>query len=202
MRISSSTARMKKIILLILFLFASPVHADSVSGIGIIQPDDATIAPYLLVDGSNQVKIYSRFVNSDLVLTRYYQLFVGMSVGANICLPYHTAAAGSSNDFSDIVTFPDLTDRVFKIQVDSAPNNSTDTDDCLTDKDTFLPLYTNSRCDIDCEIKLTDSIGGGGVIVSSTTLDTTINNPTLDWFLGFVIFFMCMIFPIWLFRRQ
>jgi len=37
----------------------------------------------------------------------------------------------------------------------------------------------------------------------STTSEIIIyNNPTLDWFLGFTMFLICMIFPIWLFKRK
>jgi len=40
------------------------------------------------------------------------------------------------------------------------------------------------------------------IVLTPTTTVTVVNNPILDWFLGFVIFFMCMVFPIWLFRRK
>lgn len=52
------------------------------------------------------------------------------------------------------------------------------------------------------------SITSGGGSGTSTTIYATstdlysVNNPSLDWFLGFLIFFICMVFPIWLFRRK
>jgi len=48
------------------------------------------------------------------------------------------------------------------------------------------------------------SFGGTGssTVVSASTTNSVVNNPTLDFFLGFLIFFICMVFPIWLFRRK
>jgi len=51
----------------------------------------------------------------------------------------------------------------------------------------------------DAQIQFIVPVSSSG---SSTPTEQTINNPTLDFFLGFLIFFICMVFPIWLFRRQ
>jgi len=41
-----------------------------------------------------------------------------------------------------------------------------------------------------------------GYSFGNDTSSGVVNNLTLDWFLGFLIFFICMVFPIWLFRRK
>jgi len=51
----------------------------------------------------------------------------------------------------------------------------------------------------DCQGLVSDL---NGYSFGNDTSSGVVNNPTLDWFLGFLIFFICMMFPIWLFRRQ
>jgi len=56
-------------------------------------------------------------------------------------------------------------------------------------------------------VPVADSAGNQFYAVScassaSTTDVQVIDNPTLDFFMGFLIFFLCMVFFIWAFRKN
>jgi len=102
-----------------------------------------------------------------------------------------------------VFTAPDYTDSVFDLSAYSTINEldvisdsdaTLDGDGCLTSP-TYEYFYS-SDSDVVGEIIL-------GVPEGATTyVQPSVNNATLDWFLGFLIFFICMVFPIWLFRRK
>jgi len=79
-------------------------------------------------------------------------------------------------------------------------------DDCTTyGGETYLVVDSGSGGAggfINLEFIGSTGAGSSTTIYATSSTETITNNPTLDFFLGFLIFFICMIFPIWLFRRK
>jgi len=191
---------MKKYLLFLLFLIPAISSADSVSGFAVQDSAQTSPAAYILVDESGNARLLSNFTNNSGV-TKYVQFsYIYAGATPTVCMSPYTVTTGNSQAMNDQVNFT-ITDKVSFILIYSSASNSVDADGCLNSSPTEYDLYY-SQVGND-EIQFLDTLGSiQYVYVLSTSTNAVDNNPTLDWFLGFLIFFICMIFPIWLFRRK
>jgi len=143
------------------------------------------------------VKIY--FENTDLITSYYFGVQVYYNNYSVVdCIGPYLVTAGNGQQIT--YSIQGIRTDVSNIDVLYTTSNSVDGDNCLDTSVEYINILTNDST--------TDaaSISGGAstiqIVPSTTSLTQIANNPSLDWFLGFLIFFICMTFPIWLFRRK
>jgi len=107
---------------------------------------------------------------------------------------------------SDSDSFTLDTTRTGILEIDwewSNTGNGVDGDNCLTGAyDSGMTMKAPGGAN---PVLFGVPSGGGATttqyVISSTT-NTIVDNPALDWFLGAILFFISLVFPIWLFKRK
>lgn len=151
-----------------------------------------------LDNNTNSIDFINYWRNTDFPLGGYYQTQVwfdnyGGSSCGNMYGPIALNGADNETDTFSLAGHSSIT-QVYRLTSDS---NSLDGNGCL---DTNINEYDELGGSPELFIIGLPVTGGGGSATSSTA--TVVDNPVLDWFLGFIIFCICMIFPIWLFRKR
>jgi len=194
---------MKKFLFL-LFLFPSIVSADDIFNFKKGNPLNEQPQKYLDISATTTVGY--RWASKNLsTATGYAQLQLWFDeYNEQVCDSVEGPIALNS-DTGDIESnFSTIgRDSFEEADIVWSSANTVDGNGCLSGTITES-IYFDSNSNSPSLIFGLPSSGGATTteyIVGSTTSSVT-NNPTLDWFLGFLIFFVCMIFPIWLFRRK
>jgi len=187
---SSRTTYMKKLLLLLL-LIPQLAFADGIQL-------DGTTTLFYTTDTDYQFQWSA--TNRNIALGSYMQAQLWADeYGQQFCYDIQGPVAlndqGSNLEIFSWVGHTDISE----IDIVISPTNAVDGNGCLNDSLDFTNSLNASS--------LSQYIVGGLPAASSTetagtSTDAVVNNPTLDWFLGFLIFFICMVFPIWLFRRK
>jgi len=180
---------MKKIIIAVLLLCPSLVSANTEFGYFLF---DAPSVVY--INDKASVNITTKINNNTYPGDDgYYQLKLWLDdwnsvVCGDVRGPVTFTAPDVHLDTFDLSAYG----TIVEIDILHDSNGSLDGDGCL-DASTAEYFYS------------ADANDDGAIILdmpSAEASEMIVNNPTLDWFFGFMIFFICMIFPIWLFRRK
>jgi len=132
--------------------------------------------------------------NKDFALGGYMQYELWLSdFNEHVCGPVSGSVVLGGSEIQIINIDSTLYTGVDEVNIIFSDTSSVDGDGCLDS----INRVSNAQ--------LSGNYAVGDLIIfglPETQGDSVVNNPTLDWFLGFLIFFICMVFPIWLFRRK
>lgn len=142
--------------------------------------------------------------NNDFPLGSYYQTQVWFdNYSVQECEIVHGSVALNTSDNSQDTISLVGHSSISEVDLFQSDTNSVDGLNCFTSANaTFWVTYSNFNNSLDPINILTSFPGGSASTSVSSSSVLTVDNPAFDWFLGFVLFFMCMVFPIWLFRRK
>lgn len=209
LRVSPHSTRMKKLIILFLF-FPFFTFAD-------VSNYSRTPDQVIYYDFAPNINISFDYDSTDMfgAVRGTLLFYVGGDVQNCIDLGVVNPAGGSINENIDLTAVMSLNTYVDSVVfavggityecADQSDNyNGFDTPDGTFPETTEGGIFLLEEAELGCIDPSAENYNEDAIVDDDSCLYViqTVNNPVMNFFFGFVIFFISMMFPIWLFRRK